>query len=72
MLTIDSKQRIIWKEIFENNLFKDELPKYLTAEGKNYNEYIEIFNDYVKTNIIKSYLRFHMTEVDFKEDTEPT
>ena len=40
MLAIDTKNRIIWKEIFDNNLFKDELPKYLTAESKNYDEYI--------------------------------
>ena len=28
--------------------------------------------EYVKTNIVKSYLRFNMQEVDFKESMEPT
>ena len=28
--------------------------------------------EYVKTNIVKSYLRFNMQEVNFKESMEPT
>lgn len=41
------------------------------AEGKGYSEYTNIFIEYVKLNIVKSYLRFNMTEVNFKEEMEP-
>lgn len=31
MLTINTKERITWKEIFEHPLFKDEIPKNLAT-----------------------------------------
>lgn len=37
MLTINTKQRITWKQIFDNELFKDELPKNMATEPKGYN-----------------------------------
>lgn len=71
MLTVNTKERIGWKEIFGFSLFQDELPK-ISSEPKGYEDLKNIFMEYVKTNIVKSYLRFNMQEVDFKEPMEPT
>ena len=53
-------------------MFKGEIPKSVLNEPKSYNEFKLYFLEYVKTNIVKSYLRFNMTEVAFKESLEPT
>lgn len=72
MLKTNSKERIAWKEIFDFELFQDELPKVVNTEPKGYDELKNIFTEYVKTNIVKSYLRFNMHEVNFKNSIEPT
>lgn len=72
MLKVKDDERISWPEIFEHPLFKEELPKkQINNESASYTDYKQVFLEYIKSNIVKSYLRFNMSEVNFKEPHEP-